>query len=137
MEYRNPVPTVDIMIEIQGGGVVLIERESEPHGWALPGGYVDYGETLESAALREAREETCLEVKLIRQFHAYSDPNRDARQHNISIVFIARVAGIPKAASDARNIGIFKKQDLPEPLVFDHRDILKDYFSARWEKESS
>ena len=131
MEYRNPVPTVDIIIEIQGGGIVLIERESEPHGWALPGGYVDYGETLESAALREAGKKTYLEVKLIRQFHAYSDPSRDARQHNISIVFIARAAGIPKAASDARNIGIFKEQGFPNLLVFDHRGILKDYFSAR------
>ena len=101
------------------------------------GGYVDYGESLESAALREAKEETCLEVKLIRQFHIYSDPNRDPRQHNISIVFIARADGIPKAASDARNIGIFKEQDLPELIAFDHREILKDYFSARWEKESS
>jgi len=77
-------------------------------------------------------EETPLEVKLIRQLHAYSDPNRDTRQHNITIVFIAQAEGVSKAASDAQNIGIFKEQNLPELLVFDHRDILSDYFSARW-----
>ena len=132
MIYRNPVPAVDIIIKMENGGIILIERENEPHGWALPGGYVDYGETLEYAAEREAREETCLEVEIVGQFHAYSDPGRDARQHNISIVFLARAKGIPKAASDARNIGVFTEYNLPEPLVFDHADILKDYFSKRW-----
>lgn len=131
MEYRNPVPTVDLIIEMDGGGIILIERENEPHGWALPGGYVDYGESLESAAVREAKEETCLDVDLIEQFHTYSDPVRDPRQHTISTVFLARASGVPRAASDARNIGVFTEQSLPEPLAFDHADILKDYFSVR------
>ncbi|MCH8157271.1 MAG: NUDIX hydrolase [Nitrospinae bacterium] len=131
MEYRNPVPTVDLIIEMDGGGIILIERENEPHGWALPGGYVDYGESLESAAVREAKEETCLDVDLIEQFHTYSDPARDPRQHTISTVFLARASGAPRAASDARNIGVFTEQSLPEPLAFDHADILKDYFSVR------
>ena len=81
--------SVNEFIEVQGEGIALKERKSEPHGWALPGGYVDYSETLESAALRVAEEETCLGLELIRRFHAYSGSNRDARQHNISIVFIA------------------------------------------------
>ncbi len=135
MTYRNPVPTVDIIIEVEGGGVVLIERENEPHGWALPGGFVDYGESLETAAVREAKEETSLDVGLIEQFHTYSNPARDPRQHTISTVFVARACGIPQAASDAKNIGIFTWKFLPEPLVFDHADILKDYFSTRRNKE--
>ena len=135
MTYRNPVPTVDIIIEMEGGGVVLIERENEPHGWALPGGFVDYGESLETAAVREAKEETSLDVDLLEQFHTYSNPARDPRQHTISTVFVARADGVPRAASDARNIGVFTEQSLPKPLVFDHAGILKDYFSARRNKE--
>ena len=135
MTYRNPVPTVDIIIEMEGGGVVLIERENEPHGWALPGGFVDYGESLETAAVREAKEETSLDVDLIEQFHTYSNPARDPRQHTISTVFVAQADGAPRAASDARSIGVFTEQSLPKPLVFDHAGILKDYFSARRNKE--
>ena len=135
MTCRNPVPTVDIIIEMEGGGVVLIDRENEPHGWALPGGFVDYGESLETAAVREAKEETSLDVDLIKQFHTYSNPARDPRQHTISTVFVARACGIPQAASDAKNIGVFTWKFLPEPLVFDHADILKDYFSTRRNKE--
>jgi len=131
MVYKNPAPTVDIIIEFEERGVILIDRLNPPHGWALPGGYVDYGESLESAAVREAKEETSLDVALIGQFHAYSDPARDPRQHNISIVFIARASGNPKAASDAKSIGVFSKDDLPQPLVFDHSQILRDYFHAR------
>ena len=135
MIYRNPVPTVDIIIEVEGGGVILIERENEPHGWALPGGFVDYGESLETAAVREAKEETSLDVDLLEQFHTYSNPARDLRQHAISTVFVAQALGVPQAASDARNIGVFTEQFLPKPLVFDHAGILKDYFSARRNKE--
>ena len=110
--------------------MILIERFNLPHGWALPGGYVDYGESLESAAIREAKEETSLDVNLIGQFHTYSDPARDPRWHNISTVFIAKAFGNPRAASDAKSIGVFLNDKLP-PLVFDHSKILQDYFHAR------
>lgn len=130
VEYKNPVPTVDIIIEIAGKGILLIERLNPPFGWALPGGFVDYGESLESAAVREAKEETSLDIELIRQFHTYSDPNRDPRQHNITTVYVARAEGIPKAASDAKNFGFFKEDSLPENMAFDHEIILRDYFSS-------
>ncbi|MDH7499095.1 MAG: NUDIX hydrolase [candidate division NC10 bacterium] len=126
---KAPLPTVDVIIELKDQGIVLIRRKNPPHGWALPGGFVDYGETLEEAAVREAREETSLEVKLIRQFHAYSDPARDPRGHTISVVFIASASGEPRAADDAREVGVFRADSLPEPLAFDHRQILADYFS--------
>jgi len=126
--YKNPVPTVDIIIEWNGKGIILIHRKNTPFGWALPGGFVDYGESLEEAAVREAREETSLDVTLSRQMHTYSKPDRDPRQHTISTVFIARATGTPRAADDADNIGIFTESHLPEPIVFDHGDILKDYF---------
>ena len=135
MRHRNPVPTVDIIIEMGEGGVVLIERGNEPYGWALPGGFVDYGESLETAAVREAKEDTSLDVDLIEQFHTYSNPTRDPRQHTISTVFVARAGGVPRAASDAQNIGVFTGQSLPEPLAFDHAGILRDYFSTRRNKE--
>ena len=135
MRYRNPVPTVDVIIEMREGGVILIERKNEPYGWALPGGFVDYGESLETAAVREAKEETSLDVDLIEQFHTYSNPARDPRQHTISTVFVARAGGVPRAASDARDIGVFTGQSLPEPLAFDHAGILRDYFSTRRNKE--
>jgi len=125
--FRNPVPTVDIIIEI-GGGIVLIKRKNPPFGWALPGGFVDYGEPLESAAVREAKEETGLDVKLLCQMHSYSDPSRDARLHTISTVFIAQAEGTPHAADDAVEVGIFTRENLPS-LVFDHATILDDYFT--------
>jgi 8-oxo-dGTP diphosphatase len=130
VEFRNPVPTVDIIIQSAEGSIVLIERANPPYGWALPGGYVDYGESLEAAAIREAREETSLDIELLGQFHTYSDPGRDSRQHNISTVFIARSSGIPKGGSDARRADVFSKNSLPTPLVFDHSQILKDYFQS-------
>jgi len=125
--YRNPFPTVDIIIEVDGG-IVLIQRKNPPYGWALPGGFVDYGESLETAAIREAKEETSLNVELISQFGAYSDPDRDPRQHNISVVFQARATGQPQAADDAKEIGIFDRDSLPNDLAFDHGKILQDYF---------
>ena len=130
-EHRSPVPTVDIIIEYQDRGVVLIQRSNPPWGWALPGGFVDYSETLEEAALREAREETGLEVKLLGQFHAYSDPRRDPRQHTITMVFVARGYGTPQAADDARDLAIFSPENPPEPLAFDHARILADYLKVR------
>jgi ADP-ribose pyrophosphatase YjhB (NUDIX family) len=129
---RNPVPTVDIIIELAGGGIVLIRRKNHPLGWALPGGFVDYGESLEEAARREAREETSLEVDLVRQFHTYSRPDRDPRRHTISTVFIARAGGRPRAADDAAALGVFTRESLPAPLAFDHADILDDYFNQRF-----
>ncbi len=126
--YRNPIPTVDIIIEIARKGVVLIKRKNPPHGWAIPGGFVDYGESLEGAAVREAKEETNLDVKLVKQFHTYSDPNRDPRHHSISTVYIAKAEGIPQAKDDALEIGIFNESNLPDQIAFDHRSILRDYF---------
>ncbi|RNC69844.1 MAG: NUDIX hydrolase [Desulfuromonadales bacterium] len=129
-EYRNPFPTVDIIIEL-AAGIVLIERKNEPRGWALPGGFVDYGETLEAAAAREAREETTLEVSNLRLLGCYSDPARDPRQHTISTVFTAEATGTPVAADDAANLAIFPLTHLPEKLCFDHRRILDDYLRSR------
>jgi 8-oxo-dGTP diphosphatase len=130
--FRNPVPTVDILIELDGGGIVLIERKNEPHGWAIPGGFVDYGETVEQAAVRESKEETSLDVTLVRQFHVYSDPARDPRRHTLTVVFIARASGTPVAADDAKGIGVFTRETLPAPLCFDHAAILEDYFAGKY-----
>ncbi len=128
---RNPFCTVDAIIETEGG-IILIKRKNPPSGWAIPGGFVDYGESLEGAVRREAKEETGLDIKLIRQFHTYSDPKRDPRYHTVSTIFIATAAGKPKAGDDAREVGIFNKDNLPEDIAFDHRQILKDYFSGKY-----
>ncbi|MGW8161623.1 MAG: NUDIX domain-containing protein [Desulfobulbales bacterium] len=128
-DLKNPVPTVDVIIEF-GGGVVLIERKNPPLGWALPGGFVDYGESYEQAAVREAYEETNLRVTLTEQFHTYSDPGRDSRMHTASTVFIATASGTPRAADDAIRVDIFSRDNLPE-LVFDHARILADYFRKK------
>jgi len=127
-ERKNPLPTVDIIIEIAGRGIVLIERKNPPHGWAIPGGFVDYGESLERAAVREAKEETSLDVKLVEQFHSYSDPKRDPRHHTIATVYIATAEGTPKGEDDAKEARLFTENDLPRPIVFDHPQILRDYF---------
>ncbi len=124
---RNPLPTVDIIIEIDGG-IVLVRRKNPPHGWALPGGFVDYGESLEAAAAREALEETGLAVTLVRQMHSYSAPGRDPRFHTITTVFIAMAAGTLCSGDDAAEAQIFPLDNLP-PLVFDHQTILQDYIN--------
>ncbi len=129
--YRNPIPTVDIIIEIESNRIVLIKRKNPPYGWAIPGGFVDYGESLEDAAVREAREETSLDVSLIKQFHSYSDPKRDPRHHSISTVYVAKAKGVPKAKDDALEIGIFDESSLPDEIAFDHRLILRDYFNRK------
>jgi 8-oxo-dGTP diphosphatase len=128
-QWRNPVPTVDIIIRIDQA-IVLIKRLNQPFGWALPGGFVDYGESLEVAAMREALEETGLEIANLQQFRAYSDPDRDPRQHTISYVFTAEADGKPKAGDDAAAVRLFPIDDLPTPLCFDHDQILADYIKA-------
>lgn len=139
-KYRNPVPTVDIIIELEDSKrdyrgskrIVLIYRKNHPVGWALPGGFVDYGESLESAAIREAHEETSLRVELLRQFHTYSDPERDPRQHAITTVYIARARGIPRGADDAKRAEAFELSALPDNIVFDHAHILDDFKNERY-----
>lgn len=134
MTYRNPAPTVDIIIELidrPHRPIILIERHNEPLGWALPGGFVDYGETVEKAAIREAEEEIGLKVELIQQFLVYSDPRRDSRQHTISIVFLATATGQPLAGDDAKGVGIFEPWCVPSDLCFDHDRILRDYWQYR------
>ncbi|MDY0270165.1 NUDIX domain-containing protein [Trichloromonas sp.] len=124
--YRNPFPTVDIIIRV-GDKIVLIERRNEPRGWALPGGFVDYGESLEEAARREALEETGLVLSNLRQFGAYSDPGRDPRHHTISVVFTAEGSGTLQGGDDAGNAELFPLNALPSSLCFDHQQILDDY----------
>ncbi len=127
MSHRQPKLTVDVIIKC-GEGIILIERKNPPYGWAIPGGFVDYGETVEDAALREAKEETSLDVKNLKQFYVYSDPHRDPRGHTVSVVFTGEADGTPKAGGDAKNIGIFTKTILPDNIAFDHKKILTDYF---------
>jgi 8-oxo-dGTP diphosphatase len=134
MAYRNPTPTVDIIIELidrPHRPIILIERLNPPHGWALPGGFVDYGESLETAAIREAQEEIGLDVQLLEQFHVYSAPDRDPRQHTISIVFIATATGNPIAQDDAKTVKICTPWEIPRELCFDHGLILQDYLDYR------
>src|SRR5262245_31135073 len=128
--YRNPTPTVDVIIETPDGRIVLIHRRNPPAGWALPGGFVDEGETLATAARREAMEETGLEVELTELFHCYSDPRRDPRQHTVSTVFLGRSAGEPRAGDDAAGVASFPPNELPD-LAFDHGLILADYNAYR------
>jgi 8-oxo-dGTP diphosphatase len=123
--FRNPVPTVDVIIEYEGG-VVLILRKNPPPGWALPGGFVDYGETVEAAVLREAKEETNLDLEGLTMFSVYSDPARDVRQHTITTVFVAKGHGQLKGGDDASKAQVFGLEQLPE-LAFDHGRILADY----------
>jgi ADP-ribose pyrophosphatase YjhB (NUDIX family) len=122
---------VDIIIECEGG-IVLVKRKNPPFGWALPGGFVDYGESLESAAVREAQEETGLSIELLRQFHTYSSPDRDPRHHTITTVYIARAEGEPRGGDDASEARLFSRTTLPAPIVFDHKQILNDYFMRRY-----
>lgn len=130
MAHRNPALTVDIIIETNGG-IVLIERKNAPLGWAIPGGFVDYGERTEDAARREAKEETDLDVDLKDLLGVYSDPTRDPRQHTASVVYIATASGMPSAADDAKNLQIVKLDSLPGNLAFDHAQILQDYIALK------
>ena len=134
--YRNPIPTTDIIIRVPPG-IVLIKRKNPPYGWAIPGGFIDYGESAEAAAIREAMEETSLVVKDLELVGVYSDPDRDPRHHTLSVVFTARGEGAPRAADDALEIGVFTETALPSPLAFDHAKILANFFSSKlWQTSS-
>jgi len=123
----GPSPTVDAVIELPGARIVLVRRRFEPIGWALPGGFVEVGETLEEACAREAQEETGLSVELLEQLFTYSDPRRDPRRHTISTVYLARARGEPRGADDAAEARAFALDALPAPIVFDHAQIIDDY----------
>ena len=129
-KFRNPLVTVDIIIEISNK-IVLIKRAKPPLGWAIPGGFVDYGESLETAAKREAWEETDLDVILTEQFHTYSDPARDPRHHTVTTVFLARAEGIPMGRDDAEKAALFARDTIPVDMAFDHGRIIGDYFRYR------
>jgi ADP-ribose pyrophosphatase YjhB (NUDIX family) len=131
---ETPALTVDAIVEVgDDRRIVLIERKHPPHGWALPGGFVDRGETLIDAARRETREETGLDVEILELFHAYSDPSRDHRLHTVSVVFLARAdaRALPHGGDDATRAQLFRREELPSPIVFDHGRILADYFCYR------
>lgn len=130
--YKNPFPTADIIIKIYENsiftGIVLIKRGKKPFGWALPGGFIDYGESAEDAAAREAFEETNLKIRNLKQFGVYSDPDRDPRFHTLTVVFTAEADDIPVAADDAAEAKIFTKKEIPENMAFDHRKIIDNFF---------
>ncbi len=131
-KQRNPYPTSDIIIEVPDGKIILIERENEPFGWAIPGGFIDTGESAVAAAIREAKEETSLNVSINELFGVYSKPERDPRFHTLTVVYIAKiVSGDAKANDDAKNLGVFNENNLPENIAFDHRDILNSYFEYK------
>ena len=137
-EYRNPAPTVDLLIELSENRpqrpIVLVERLNPPYGWALPGGFVDYGESVETAARREAKEETGLTVELLELFHVYSNPDRDPRKHTLSVVFLATACGTPRAGDDAKHLQVFQPWEIPQNLCFDHDRILGDYLKYRFHR---
>jgi 8-oxo-dGTP diphosphatase len=128
---EGPSPTADVIIELAGGGIVLVERRFPPPGWAIPGGFIEVGESAEAAAVREAREETGLVVSLTALLGVYSDPRRDPRRHTLGVVYIGRAEGTPQASDDAADAGVFTETTLPSPLAFDHAQILADYFHFR------
>jgi 8-oxo-dGTP diphosphatase len=123
--------TIIELIDYPGRPIVLIERANPPYGWAIPGGFVDVGEWVENAAIREAQEEVGLDVKLIALLGIYSDPSRDNRGHTVTACYVAEASGTPVAADDAKNCQIFSLDDLPEPLAFDHAIVLRHYKAFR------
>ncbi len=135
--YRNPFLTVDCIVIRNNQEILLVKRKNPPIGWALPGGFVDYGESLENAAIRELAEETGLKVIDLIQFRAYSDPDRDPRFHTVTVVFIATVEGNPRAGDDAAVCQFFPLNKLPEDIVFDHKQIISDFISWRKKHETA
>jgi 8-oxo-dGTP diphosphatase len=128
---RNPAPTVDIVVYAAGRGIVLVERKNPPHGWALPGGFVDYGETCEAAAVREAKEETGLDVVLTGLVGVYSDPARDPRGHTMSVVYAAQALDMTRlAAGDDAGKAVVHALDALPPLAFDHGRIVQDFIAG-------
>jgi 8-oxo-dGTP diphosphatase len=128
---KGPYVTVDLIIEMPSG-IILIERSNPPLGWTLPGGFVDYGESLEEAAVREGKEETGLSLTNLKQFHTYSTPTRDPRFHTVSTVFIAKGRGTPKAGDDAQGLIVVPHQDLlKRTYPFDHKNVIRDYLEFR------
>ena len=132
-KHKNPTPTVDVLIELEGrpGELVFIARKHEPIGLALPGGFVDEGEWVADAAIREVKEETGLDVEIVELFHVYSDPSRDQRLHTVSTVFIGRAKGTPVGGDDASSAVVCKPDAVPQPLVFDHPRIVADYVAYK------
>lgn len=127
----TPLIAADAIIELLDEnnqiGIVLIERKNPPYGWAIPGGFVDVGETIEQAAIRESKEEVCLDVELICLLGLYSDPARDERGHTATAIYVAKASGAPQAADDAKNVAVFNINTLPTNLAFDHDKVLQDY----------
>lgn len=126
----TPLLAADAIVElvnVPGRPIVLIERKNPPYGWAIPGGFVDIGETLEAAAIREAKEEITLDIELVSLLGIYSNPKRDPRGHTITAIYVATSTGTPVAADDAKSLGVFTLDDLPSPLAFDHDMVLADY----------
>jgi ADP-ribose pyrophosphatase YjhB (NUDIX family) len=133
-EYKNPALTVDIIIESGAGQntqFILVRRKNPPYGWAIPGGFVDYGEKVEDAAAREAKEETGLSITIRSLLGVYSDPGRDPRGHTVSVVYLASGDGDAKAGDDAAELAFFSADNLPESIVFDHNQIISDYLKVR------
>ncbi len=128
-KYRNPLPTVDVIVRFRGG-IVLIERRNPPSGWAIPGGFIDYGESAETAAYRETKEETGLDLKNLELFTVRSEPGRDPRFHTVTVVFTAEGSGELKAGDDATDARVFTPGSLPETMAFDHREVLDSFLAS-------
>jgi len=127
----TPVLAADAIVELEPGKVVLVRRRNPPHGWAIPGGFVELGESVETAVRRELLEETGLRLEHVRQMHTYSEPGRDPRFPTVTVLFAATATGTLRAGDDAADARLFALDDLPGELCFDHRAILDDYRTRR------